>query len=314
MSINIPTIFPQKCEIFINKLHFCTNMILTKADLELLHQMGLGMRNISSLVPALHKNKTQIYRIVASLVKKGFLESIHEGTINIGSKVHISLLLQLLAQAPAILTPLSGSGISILTAIIEPHTIPEINILTHLQDSIIYRKLKQGRYIQLVHKKENTYALNEKIWPLAKQFLQELQLYESSVDFRVPINAVIYHKTDSEIIFSLKEEYDAALTAFSAYAAYGIKLLTHRNFYYLPKKSLSEKEIFIHSLYVAEKEKSVRYYIYTALFYLKYKNKLLTIKSPALHSLLEILKGKVIPGFPKLEEIKEKAEIYDIAV
>ncbi len=289
-------------------------MELTTAELELLHQIGMGMRTISSLAPALHKNKTQIYRTVASLVKKGFLESIREGTINLGSKVHTSLLLQLLAKHPSIITPFSGSGIALFTALLEPKMITEINILTHLQNSIIYRKMKQGKYIQLVHKKENTYILNEKIWPLAKQFLQELQLYESSIDSRVPINAIIYYKNDSEIMFSLKEEYDATLTAFSAYDTYGIKLLTHQNFYYLPQKILSEKEIFLHSLYVAEKEKSVRYYIYVALFYLKYKKKLSSVKNPLLPSLLEILKGKIIPGFPRFEEIKEKAEVYNITV
>ncbi len=289
-------------------------MELTKAELELLHQIGIGMRTVSSLAVALHKNKTQVYRTVASLVKKGFLEGLQEGTINLGGKVHTSLLLQLLAKHPSIITPFSGSGISIFTAIIEPRTMAEISALTKLQNSIIYRKLKQGRYIQLIHKKENRFITNEKIWPFATQFLQELQLYESSIDSRVPINAVIYYKNDSEILFSLKEEYDAAPTAFSAYSKYGIKLLTHTHFYYLPKKSLSEKDVFTHSLQVAEKEKSVRYYIYIALFYLKYKTKLISIKNSILNSLSEILKGKIMPGFPKLEEIKEKAEIYNIAV
>lgn len=289
-------------------------MIITKAELELLHQIGVGMRTISSLAAALHKNKTQIYRTVASLVKKGFLEGLQEGTITIGSKVHTSLLLQLLMKHPSIITPFSGSGIAIFTTLLEPKTITEINTLTHLQNSIIYRKIKQGRYIQLIHKKEDIYVINEKIWPLATQFLQELQLYESSIDVRVPANAVIYHKNDTEIIFSSPNAFDATHTAFSAYNNHGIKLLMHTHFYYLPKKYLTEKEIFIHSLYVAEKEKSVRYYTYIALFYLKYKTKLLSIKNPALHSLLEILQGKVIPGFPKLEEIKEKAEIYDIVV
>lgn len=289
-------------------------MELTTSELKLLEQIAWGIKTVSSLASALQKHETQIYRTVASVVRKGFFEDIHEGTIRIASKVHVSLLLQLLAKHPTIITPLSGSGVSILTAIIEPHTIPEINSLTYLKSSIIYRKLTQGRYIQLIHKKEHVYVINEKIWPLAKQFLQELQLYECSLDPRVPANAVIYHKTDSEIIFSLAEKFDAVPTAFSAYSDYGIKLLIHTNCYYLPKKNLSEKEIFIHSLYVAEKEKSIRNYIYVALFYLKYRKKVLSIKSPLLTSLLQVLKGEVITGYPRLEEIKEKAEIYDIPV
>mgnify|MGYP001560398686 CR=1 FL=1 len=289
-------------------------MILTKAELELLHQIGMGITTVSSLASALHKNKTQIYRTTASLIKKGFLENIQKGKIQIASNVHTALLFQLISKQAAILIPLSGSGIPLLTAILQPKTISEINNLTHLQNSILYRKLKQGRYIQLVHKNEDKYQLNDKIWSPAAQFLEELQLYESSMDTRAPPSAIIYHKTNSEIIFSLNQTFDATLTAFSAYSDQGIKLLMHTHFYYLPKKNLSEKDIFIHSLYVAEKEKSVRYYIYIALFYMKYKKRILSIKSSILDSLLEILKGKVIAGFPKLEEIKEKAEIYNIAV
>ena len=80
------------------------------------------------------------------------------------------------------------------------------------------------------------------------------------------------------------------------------------------EKNLSEKEIFIHSLYVAEKEKSIRDYIYVALFYLKYRKKLSSVKHPLINSLLQILKGKIIPGYPGLEEIKEKTEIYNITM
>lgn len=288
-------------------------MVITKAELELLQQLAHGNKEVSSLAQALHRNKTQIYRTAASLVQKGFLVGTQEGIVKTAPAIHISLLLQLLAKYPPLLTPLSGSGIPILTAILRPRTISEICTVTKLQSSIVYRKLKQGRHIQLVHKKEKAYMINEEIWPLAKQFLQELQLYESSVDARVPTHAVIYHKSGSEIIFSLNEEFDAVPTAFSAYSNYGIKLLMHTNFYYLPKKSLSAKEIFTHSLYVAEKERSMRYYVYVALFYIKYRKKLLSLKHHLIDSLLQILKGKVLSGYPRLEEIKEKAEIYNIS-
>ena len=55
-------------------------------------------------------------------------------------------------------------------------------------------------------------------------FLEELKKYEDTTDERIPVSSIIYYKKDEEIVFSNKEELDAAKTAFSAYEEYGISI------------------------------------------------------------------------------------------
>ncbi|MBU4502250.1 MAG: hypothetical protein KKA79_06645, partial [Nanoarchaeota archaeon] len=63
---------------------------------------------------------------------------------------------------------------------------------------------------------------------------------------------------------------------------------------------------------ITEKEKTIRHLTYATLFYAKFKKDLSSIKHPLLEKIKITLKGKKIPEYPKLEELKEKAEMYDI--
>ncbi len=110
-----------------------------------------------------------------------------------------------------------------------------------------------------------------------------------------------------------KEELDAVKTAFSAYQEYGIGLLNVTHFYYLPKKMLTKEDILKHSLYIAEKDMDTRYLIFIALFYAKYKKEFKT-KHPILINISTILVGGEVKGYPKYQEIKDRAEVYKIKV
>jgi len=69
----------------------------------------------------------------------------------------------------------------------------------------------------------------------------------------------------------------------------------------------------MHSLDIAEKEKTVRYLIFVSLFYLKFKKELL-VKHPIIDRLNLILKGNKFSNYPTLQEIKERADMYDIRI
>ena len=150
----------------------------------------------------------------------------------------------------------------------------------------------------------NGHAENSEVFKVAKQY--------ENIDSRITADSVIYYKNDKEIVFSNKKELDAIQTAFSAFESYGIKILNITYYYYLPKKKLSKKEVFRHAIYVAEKDKDIREIIFVALFYLKFKEELKSIKNNLLEDIKEILKGKTIKGLPTLNEIKDRAITYDI--
>lgn len=288
-------------------------MLFSQTELMILEQLAKGNSRIRDIAKALRKSDKQIYRAAKRLSEKNILTR-SKGLLEPRKTTHTTFLLHLLVDHPNLAQLLSGSGMKILTALLKSKTIEEITQETGLKKSCAYNKLGQALNISLVKKEDKRYVINEKLWPNLKEFLVEFKKYHETIDLRVPINSIIYYKTDKEIVFSNKAEQDAALTAFSAYGQHGIKLLLPTHYYYLPKKRLSRKEVFLHSLHVAEKEKTIRHLTYISLFYIKFKKELSRVKHPILEMIKNILRGKDIPGYPTLREIKEKADTYDIRV
>jgi predicted transcriptional regulator len=287
-------------------------MQLSQIELKTLEQIAQGNNIIKEIARNLNRDKSRLYRIKQELIGKDILR-FSNGKLEPKRLTYIVILLQLLSKYPNLVSLLSGSGIPILTALLEFNTIKEIEENTDFEKSIIYRKIKQAILISVViqtHKK--TYALNKKIWNDLIRFLEELKKYDETTDPRIPINSTIYYKANEEIIFSNKSELKAELTGFSAYSQFGIKLLLPTNYYYLPKKPLSKKEIFTHSLYITQKETDIRNLTFIGLFYRKYRGELQKIRHPILDKIKLVLNGKNIEGYPTLEELKDKAEIYDI--
>lgn len=285
-------------------------MELSKGELLLLEQIAKGNRSLRSIALALNKSEKQIYVYVKNLSDKGYI-TLSNGNIEPKRLVHVSLLLQLLSKTPNLPHILSGSGISILQEMLKPVTIPEISKKTGYKKTAIYSKLVEARKRSVVNKNKNTFEINERVWCELKEFLEEALKYESSIDDRIPTSAIIYYKRENEIIFSAKENIDAVKTAFSAYGQYGIELLTSTNYYYLPKKDLKKIDILMHSLYIEEKEYDIRYLIFIALFYAKYKKEL-KVNHPIIRNLSEIFSGKNINGYPSYQEIKDRADVYNI--
>ncbi|MBN2368019.1 hypothetical protein JXC34_03295 [Candidatus Woesearchaeota archaeon] len=283
-------------------------MRFSKTELKVISELGKGNCKIKGIAKALNKSISQIYRIAQKLE----IADLKRGVLKPHMKTHVSLLLKIMARSQALSTPLSGTGIQIYSSITTPKTIKEIVKETGLHKTTVLKKISQGKRMSLAYPEKNTVRVNEKIWPDAKAFFEELKRYEGAVDPRVPVNSIIYHKNEHEIVFSTKEDHNAAPTAFSAYEQYGIKLLTITNYYYLPKKNLKKTDILKHSLYIAEKDNS--HIIFIALFYAKFKKEFKSIKHPIIQKLQRIFKGEKIPEFPSLAEIKDRAEVYHIKI
>ena len=289
-------------------------MQLSETELKILQQIANGNTDIKKIAEALERDYSRIYRTKNKLIEKNFIE-FSQSVLTPKKTTHTNLLLQLLLKHPNIVSLLSGAGILILGELLHPKTVEEIESDTCLKKSIIYKKIKQAINISAVIPKEkHKYVINEKIWKELKDFLVEYKTYEETIDPRVPSNSIIYHKNQHEIVFSNKADLDAMLTGFSAYEKHGIKLLLTTNYYYLPKNVLSKQEIFKHSLNITQKEKNIRNLTFISLFYLKNKNDLLLIKHPILNNIKQILKRKNIQGYPTLDEIKERADVYDIKI
>lgn len=286
-------------------------MRLSKEELKMLEQLSKGNNKVESVAKSLKKSKSHVYRLAKSLAVKGMIE-LKKGILEPKRLTHVAILLSLLSQYPSLIPPFSDSGISLFTALLTVNDLEGIMGKTGMKKAMIFRKLKQARAISLVEKKK--YAINSRIWPKAEEFLSELSRYEKAADSRLPIGSEIHFRNEKEIVFSSKAGIDAAITGFSAYKEYGINVLSPMTDYCLPKRKLSKKDIFRHSLYIAENEKSARNITLVALFYIKFRKSFAKVKNNILDNIKRILKGDKIEGYPSLEEIKEKAETYGIEV
>ncbi|MGM5481788.1 MAG: helix-turn-helix domain-containing protein [Nanobdellota archaeon] len=286
-------------------------MYFSQTELKTLAELGNGKKTPSELAEALSKSISQIYRTLQKLEEKDIITLIR-GTIKLKTKTHITLLTTQLASHKSLITPLSGAGMRIYTELSRPQTLQELVANTKLHQVTILKKIQEGKKISLVKKENKRYSLNEKLWPEAKQMLDEMKIHEKYTDERIPANSRIYKKENQTIIFSNKDELDATKTAFSRFSEYEIKILLLTNYYILPKQELTTRDIFNHALIITEEEFEIRKVIFITLFYLKYKEKVSNIDHPILKNIKGILKGETIKGYPTRQELEEKAKVYNL--
>lgn len=182
---------------------------------------------------------------------------------------------------------------------------------TGIPKKTIYRYLKGLLRLGAVKRtKKNSvylYSLNRILWPEIEKFVAALREYQA-LSF-VPREALLIKSYNDSVLFKSIRVQDATATSFSAYADYGIELGLRDNYYTLPKRELSIQEIFIHSLDSAG-ELSGK--LYCILFYLKDREKLGATEHPMIKDLKAVLQGERINGYPTLEDIEERADLYDI--
>lgn len=180
--------------------------------------------------------------------------------------------------------------------------IPKKTIYRYLKDFIrlgAVKRSKQGRtYL---------YSFNCIIWPELKDFATALLEYKAVL--MVPRVALLIKGYGDSVLFKSIRQQDATPTSFSAYGEYGIDLGMRDNYYTLPKRELSIEEVFIHSLESAE---SLQHRLFCILFYLKNRDKLESVDHPMMKHIKAVLQGESIKGYPSLEDIVDRAELYEI--
>ena len=182
---------------------------------------------------------------------------------------------------------------------------------TAIPKKTIYRYLKSLLRLGAVKrtKKDRAYlySLNKIVWPEIEDFVAAIQ--ECQALRLVPREALLIKSYKDSVLFKSIRPQDATFTSFSAYEDYGIELGLRDNYYTLPKRELSIQEIFIHSLDSAW-ESSQK--LFCILFYLKNRDKLERIDHPMMNDLKAVLQGEKIKGYPTMEDIEDRTDLYDI--
>jgi hypothetical protein len=182
--------------------------------------------------------------------------------------------------------------------------IPRKTIYRYLKDFLRLGAVKRSR-------KGRTYfySVNSRLWPEINGFVASV--LETMALSMVPREALLIKSYRDSVLFKSIREQDATPTAFSAYEDYGIELGLRDNYYTLPKRELSIQEVFIHSL---DSASEFQQKLFCILFYLKNKDKLQGIDHPMMADIKAVLQGEKIKDYPSLEDIEDRADLYEIEI
>ncbi|MDR0790940.1 MAG: hypothetical protein LBE47_00190, partial [Methanomassiliicoccaceae archaeon] len=149
-------------------------------------------------------------------------------------------------------------------------------------------------------------------WPKVKDLAHSYREYTELIDPRVPFGSEIYHRSNEIAVFSSDMTLNNTRTAFSRYGEYGMKIYPGTNYYCSPDKELDLKDIFLHSLYVVEKDKGWRNKMLALIFYVMHKHELDDISHTITDDMRTVLNGGHVKGWVPLKEMNERAKMYGV--
>jgi len=163
----------------------------------------------------------------------------------------------------------------------------------------IVKKMRRGRgYL---------YLFNYTFWGELKDFAAALLEFEKTS--LVPREGMLIKSYKDNVLFKSMIQLDATPTSFSDFASYGIELDLRDNYYTLPKRELFVRDVFLHSL---DSAGSLSHRLFCILFYLKNEDDLKGIEHPMVDEMRAVLRGEKVRGYPSLEDVRDRAGLYDI--
>lgn len=269
--------------------------------------------NPGKLLEELGLRRETVSRLVTHLVEKGLIERKGREVVLAGTspseafkKIYYS------HRASPLQKILSLRRMDLLARLDRtPKSLEALAMETGIPGDTLYGYLKDLLRLGVVRRsregKAYHYSFNFILWPELKDFVTSLLEYQTLR--HVPREALIIKSYIDGVLFKSIRSQDAAPTSFSAYDNYGIKLGLRDNYYTLPRRELSIQEVFIHSLDSAE---DLRQRLFCILFYLKNRDKLGEVEHPMMTDIKAVLQGERIKGYPTLEDIRDRADLYGI--
>lgn len=266
-----------------------------------------------TLRDGLDLQRETVSRLITHLVQMGLVERrSHEVILASTSPAEAFKRLYFSHRASPLPKILSLRRVELLASLDRtPRSLEALAAETGIPSDTLYGYLKGFTGVGVVSRtkrgKAYLYSFNFKLWTELKDFVTALMEYH--VQRLVPREALLIKSYGDNVLFKSIRPQDATFTSFSAYEDYGIELLLRDNYYTLPRRELSIQEVFIHSLDSAWEHSQK---LFCVLFYLKNRDKLEAIDHPMMKDLKAVLQGMNIIGYPTLEDIEDRTDLYDI--
>lgn len=287
--------------------------MFSKNEMKALQHISRGIDRVTDIAEAMGISASRVYRVVASLNKKGVVH-LENGTVVPERQPYLSMLLTILRDSEYSAEALSGNGMEILAEMTVPRTVTELSVSLEEDRRTVLSRLTTMRKVSMVVKNGNKYDINRKIWPELVEVANEYQTYREHIDLRAPAGSRLYFENKDYVVFSDNRSLkDYSLTAFSRYTEFGVQIHL-RTKYYCNAVISKIDDIFLHSLYVISKNNDWRLKMFALIFYKKYKNELTNIKHPLVTEMELVLSTKEgkVSGWVPLKEMQERAEMYGV--
>lgn len=229
-------------------------MKLTKPMLRVFSYLIRGENTLIKITQALKKSKYWTDIIINQLEKEGFIIKKRNYTMR-GSRIlvevantpHALKLKELLYKYPGIsFEDLITEGRLLFLAAISEDWINTKGAvqLSGISKYTIDRYLSELKNRGVIEKNKNLYRINQKAWPLLKEFLMSYKNYSS-------LEGQVKWKFNNEILYEVnhKELIQDNATGFYRYKDYSIKVGLFTALCILPRNELSKEEVFVHSLF-----------------------------------------------------------------
>ena len=254
-------------------LYYYNYMRLTKPMIRAFNCIINGENTLKKIAVALHRSIYWTDRVINSLEEEGFITKRKNHTLNgsrflivVSNTLHALKLKELFFQYSGISFEeiLADSRLLFLTAVSEDWINTDIAVeLSGISKFIIERYRSQLRNRGVIEKKKNLYKVNEKAWPLLKEFLIAYKNYGM-------VDGQIKWKYNQEILFEVNNEklIQNNATGLYLYKDYRVNVGVVSALCISPKKKLSKEEIFVHSLFEVTDPRTLHFAL---TFYLKTK-------------------------------------------
>lgn len=253
-------------------------MKLTEPMIKAFAYVVQGENTLTKLANALHKSIYWTDLVLNSLEKEGFIAKkknyMMRGNrlvIEVAQTPHALKLKEALFTYSGIFFEdiLTNSRLLFLAAISEDWMTAKMAIqLSGISKYIVDKFRPQLKNRGIIAKKKNLYTINEKAWPLLKEFLIAYKDYSM-------IEGYVKWKYNEMMLFEVNNEklIQNNATGLYAYENYGVKVNVVSALCFLPKKKLSKEEVFVHSLFeIGDSRKlhlALTFYLKNKLFYKK---------------------------------------------
>jgi len=270
-------------------------------------------KNPGALVEELGLRRETVSRLLTHLVEKGLAERRGREAILAGTPTAEAFKKLYYSHRASPLPKILSLGRLTLLARLDqsPKSLEDLAIETGIPADTLYGYLRGFLLLGVVRRSRNgkayRYSFNYMLWSELKDFVASL--FEYQVLRLVPREALLIKSYGKSVLFKSIRQQDATSTSFSAYEDYGIKLGLRDNYYTLPKRELSIQEVFIHSL---DSAGDLQQRLFCILFYSKNRDKLEAINHPMIKDLKAVLQGERIRGYPSLEDVRDRADLYGI--